>query len=110
VFDITRMGEKSATSGDVFEFIERVSPKDFAAYLSRYGADPDRLNLEIPVYNDPQSGMGVFDVDPVGHYNRMAEVVGWQQEHEAGSKKPASQARGAEFESGAAGDDDDIPF
>jgi len=118
IWDVTRTGDKTATVGDAWEYVDKIRPEDFAAYLQKFGADPDHLNLEIPIFhnpeimNNPDAEGGLFDLkldsekEPSEYYAKLAQIVGWGGRQ--GGQRQESQAGGAGF--GGGGEDDDIPF
>ncbi|MBN2256322.1 MAG: hypothetical protein JW704_00590 [Anaerolineaceae bacterium] len=104
VWDTTRGGEKDATVGNMWEFVERILPEDFEDYLVQHGADRDALQLEVPVFSDERTLDGVFDVDTKKYYESLCRLVGMGAPGGARDNSQGSRVAGAGF------DDDDIPF
>jgi len=75
VWDTTRAGQKEATIGGAWDYIERVSPADLKDYLVNLGAEPEKLDLD-PVVFHSEDGSGVFDVDPGKYYRDVGSIVG----------------------------------
>jgi len=134
VWDTTRTGKKDASVGSSWRFIEKIDPRDFERYLISYGAEPENLKLDIPVYYDPDSGNGVFDISVDEYCDKLSILVGNilvgngnvsednrnrvnKSNTNNNYRRENSTAHGAGFGGGYVGrpdvpppDDDDIPF
>lgn len=100
VWDVSRSGKKDPVVGNLWEFVERIEPENFASYLVGYGAVKEDLNLDVPVWYDPQSKKGVLYVDVDTYYRRLEVLAGWG----INDNRPKSRVEGASF------GNDDIPF
>lgn len=123
VWHTRRSGQKEAAVGGDWEYRERVLPEDFEQYLVGHGADPTKLQLNIPDFTNA-SGTGIFDINPVVYYHKLSQLVGW----ESGSPRSSENGGAARGKSRVAGagwgddappptdrdaptmTDDDIPF
>jgi hypothetical protein len=77
IWDTTRTGKKEPIVGNEWSFVDKILPEHFEEYLVRWGADPEYLKLDIPVYTDPDSKKGVFDIDVDDYQAKLDELVGW---------------------------------
>jgi len=97
VWDTSRSGDKEAAVGESWEYVERIAPKDYVEYLKRYGADPEKLNVD-PIENWREI------CKPLS-YEALARIVGMSSGSGSGAR-----SEGAGYDGGQEGDQDDIPF
>lgn len=106
VWDTSRSGDKEAGIGETWEHVERVAPTDYVQYLTKYGADPDKLNVE-PITN-------WREICKPLPYETIAEIVGMGGGGGSKGKSNGARSEGAGYGGGGnsvdAPDIDDIPF
>jgi len=105
VWDTSRSGDKEAGVGETWEYVDRIAPEDYVKYLQKYGADPEKLNVE-PITNWREI------CKPVS-YETMARIVGMGGSGE--DRGSGQRSEGADYEGGQEGgysdtSQDDIPF
>jgi len=113
IWDVTRGGVKSAAVGDAWEYVDKILPQDFHAYLVGLGANKETLNVDPPVfYSEGGSGIedGLFNIDADDYRNKLVRIAdqGGDEPRQVNQQGGSAQASGAGF--GPNGNDDDIPF
>lgn len=102
VWTVSRTGKLVESCGDEWEYVERVKPEEFSAYLERWGADQSKLDLTpVDYYAEfvPRS------------YEDLARVVGGGgNSGGSGGTGNSGVARSDGAGYGDAPDEDDIPF
>jgi len=105
VWDTSRSGDKEAGVGESWEYVDRIAPEDYVKYLQKYGADPEKLNVE-PVSN-------WREICKALSYEQLAQIVGLGG---SGGQRSEARSEGADYEGGQESgqqgfsDNDDIPF
>lgn len=100
IWDTTRKASKDAAVGTEWDYIDRIAPEEYVNYLEKYGADPEKLDIE------PITNWG--EICKPLPYEQLAQMVGMESSASNSSER-SSGFEGASY-GGAPYSDDDIPF